>query len=364
MSTATDIARDLGLHPFTVSSLSEKLGVGVTEVPHAVATMRPTTLVLLGNFRGPQGYYLFHFAIEEACQQIKPVLVYELEDEPQNLYLSPELADITGRFLAHIKPQSQVGEDRLELLGRYFPPTRLEIIYSRFKEHQPDSVENIFQAVLTDMFGDCEDLTLLGDFVTQAQALDLAIRLGLANNPPTETASLSESATPGDEPDLIQFDEPVEVPHETGTVYLACDVVVDPSLGQPAKDLKIGDHLIVKIVDNSEQGLFLAHLMGAVHQREVRPMAAPIERAYPGNEAHPETTFLVRFGPGAMGEVKVLPEMLIAAVKQGQMPVVQDPEEYREVYTYRQYQAILMCLGGVASVLLLLLAYYLVGTPA
>ncbi|MBU2599171.1 hypothetical protein KJ849_01105 [bacterium] len=100
-----------------------------------------------------------------------------------------------------------------------------------------------------------------------------------------------------EEPRIVQ-----KVEREKKEAYLALEVAlaVSPLTGILVSELRKGDRVIVKIIDNREVGRYIATLMGGRKENQIIPLVAYVEEVIP--VSNHEVKVLVNLGPGIKGE--------------------------------------------------------------
>lgn len=103
--------------------------------------------------------------------------------------------------------------------------------------------------------------------------------------------------------------------NEASSLIVLNSELVRPSNGSPTvrvEKIEAGDVVLVKVVDNRDIGVYLAHLIGARKGEITMPITASVEDVKNTEEG---VELVVRFGPGVIGRVLENPKKKIGIIK-------------------------------------------------
>lgn len=101
-------------------------------------------------------------------------------------------------------------------------------------------------------------------------------------------------------PEREEEKEEKEYVKELSLVILQTDIVLSPVKGIPVSELKDGDEVMVRIIDNRDIALYLNKLLGGGSETERKPIRALIKEIGESQDTG-ALTFMVEFGPGIFG---------------------------------------------------------------
>ncbi|MEW6202374.1 MAG: hypothetical protein AB1546_10380, partial [bacterium] len=92
-------------------------------------------------------------------------------------------------------------------------------------------------------------------------------------------------------------------------VVLICEPEISPFSGRAARQIAVGDEVVVKIKDGRESARYFSELLGGCVGDELVPLLAPVVKIDKGSDTFVEA--FVEFGPGIFGEFFIPPEVKI-----------------------------------------------------
>ncbi len=98
-------------------------------------------------------------------------------------------------------------------------------------------------------------------------------------------------------------------------IVLICEPEISPVHGRPARDLAVGEEIIVKIKDGRIAARYYGELLGGIVKDEVIPLCVPVIRV-----DRPSDTFCeayVEFGPGIYGQFFLPPDVKVKTRDEG-----------------------------------------------
>jgi hypothetical protein len=111
-------------------------------------------------------------------------------------------------------------------------------------------------------------------------------------------SALEEKTTTKAPEKELSHDE--EIKSKEKGIWLNIAPVIAPVSGVSIEELEVGDRIIIKIVEESELGRFLAELMGGRVGEQIVPLMVPIKEIFPLDDG--KLQVIVKFGPGVFGK--------------------------------------------------------------
>lgn len=198
-------------------------------------------------------------------------------------------------------------------------PTLTKDLNDHFKEKlRFDLLKSILAAIVADQPGDIVEL-MRGMIASQLadRELDMVIKTEkisrvrfekLEKNQPKEKSDAAAAPADGEAPADDSGAGAAEGEAKEKVLILKTDVVLAPTNGTRVVDLKLGDKIYLKIIDNSPQGRYIANLLKGDSPTPV-PVLVPIEELTHTDSGR--CSIITKFGPGVFGRAVVNEGLMI-----------------------------------------------------